>query len=276
MAGQVDLAHRPDRNALQIVQRVEAMVAARDIDVVDVQQQLGAGGLQQLGDELPLAHLVGREAYIAGHVLQHQRPAEQVLHLGDAAADMVQRRAGERHRQQIMQLAVRVGAPAQVVRHPAGLQPVGQGLELAQIGPVQRLRPGDRHRHAMHDQRVVRADALQMRQRRPAGHQVVLGNDLQPVRPHAGIHTGLEGRVMLDTQTEAEALDRGHTQDKENGAAPLALAPDPAAAVEPAPPGHRQCPLEGRPSGRRGWGYFTPISSSTRVALSTTLICQSM
>ena len=59
MTGQVDLAHACWRNRIDVVPRVEAVVDAAHIDVVDVQQQFAVRALQQFADKLPLGHLVG-------------------------------------------------------------------------------------------------------------------------------------------------------------------------------------------------------------------------
>jgi hypothetical protein len=58
------------------------MVDAADVDVVHVEQQLAATPPDQFADELPFAHLVVcAVADVAGDVLEHQWPAEHLLHL---------------------------------------------------------------------------------------------------------------------------------------------------------------------------------------------------
>jgi hypothetical protein len=57
VAGQMDLAHRVQREGGQIGAGVEAVVGGRDEDVVDVEQQPAAGAAHDLGQEIGLGQV---------------------------------------------------------------------------------------------------------------------------------------------------------------------------------------------------------------------------
>ena len=65
MAGKVDLPHPVGRDAAQEGGRIEPVIDAADMDVVDVQQQVAAGFPRQFRQELPLAHRAFREGHVA-------------------------------------------------------------------------------------------------------------------------------------------------------------------------------------------------------------------
>ena len=83
-----------------------------------------------------------------------------------------------------------------------GLGALGERLEVAEIVLVERRRRGDRQRHAVHDDRIARADAVQHLERLPAGHHVVLGDDLEPVDRRIAFE---DIGVVLRPETQAEA-----------------------------------------------------------------------
>ena len=68
----MNLPHAVLRHRIDEAMRVEAVVHARHVDVVDIEQQLAVGAARELGDEFPFAHLVAVERDIARHVLQQQ------------------------------------------------------------------------------------------------------------------------------------------------------------------------------------------------------------
>ena len=76
VAGEMELLHAFDRHAAQVRQRIEAVIDAADVHVVDVEQQVAVGALGDFAQEFPFGHVVGGEADVAGDVLQHQPAAE--------------------------------------------------------------------------------------------------------------------------------------------------------------------------------------------------------
>ena len=95
VAGEVELLNAFHRDVAKIFVGVKAMIAAADVDVVDVQQDQAIGASGQLRQKRPLRHLGAFEFGIAGNVFQHQAAAENILHLLDAFAHVPKALFGE-------------------------------------------------------------------------------------------------------------------------------------------------------------------------------------
>ena len=104
--------------ALQVGQRVEAVIDAADVDVVDVEQDGAVGALRNFAQELPFAHLGRLIGEVAGDVFQQDLPAEGVLHLTDPRHHDVQRLLGVGQGKKIVQVASFDSGPAQMIGYP--------------------------------------------------------------------------------------------------------------------------------------------------------------
>src|SRR3546814_11610938 len=89
-------------------------VGGDDDDVGGVQQEVAGGLGEHRVDEVDLVHrLEGRG--VVGDVLHRDSPAEDILRAADARRDVGDGLAGERQRQQVVELAAAVAAGAPVL-----------------------------------------------------------------------------------------------------------------------------------------------------------------
>ena len=130
--------------------------------------------------ELDLAELVTLKTQVVRRVLDRDRPADRILHLGDALADVLQRRARARERQEVGQVVAAEARPGEVLGDERRLQLADERSERAERGRVDRLGAGERERHAVQRQRVLAPDRVEPRPPRTADAHVVLGMDLEP------------------------------------------------------------------------------------------------
>ncbi len=151
--------------------------------------------------EFPLGQRRVAERHVARDVLQQDAPAEDVLHGAHPLHDVRERLLGVGQRQQVVGVAPGHAGPAQVVGDPRRLDACGERLHLAQVVAVERIGAADRHRDAVHHQRVALAHAHQVAERLAARHQVVLGEHLEPVDARGLRENGL---VVIDPQAESE------------------------------------------------------------------------
>lgn len=114
VAGEVNFADCSGRDCRQRCHGVFFMVALVDVKVVHVQQQAAAGAAREGSEEFGFAHCVVGEAHEAGDVFQQDGAAERVLHAPDPLFQQVERGVVQRQRQQVIQVAVEDGAPAEV------------------------------------------------------------------------------------------------------------------------------------------------------------------
>jgi len=138
------------------------------------------------GQKLNLFELVGR---LPGF----RDPAT----LEDKIHDVAQRLLGIRQRQQVVQIRAADAGPAQVIRNPRGLYPGRQRPDLANVVQIERRAAANRQRYAVHDERIVLANACQVVQRLATRYQVVLGDYLEPVDCRS---FGQHGLVVIGTQ----------------------------------------------------------------------------
>ena len=104
------------------------MIEARDMHVVDVEQQAAIGVLRHARNELPLAQGGFGERDVAARVFEHQGPLEDVLHDANTLDDVRERRLGERNRQQVVGVAAGHTRPADVIGHPVRANGVRERL----------------------------------------------------------------------------------------------------------------------------------------------------
>ena len=153
-------------------------------------------------EELPLGHGRVGEADVGAGVLQHERPFQEFLHGADAVGDVGQRLLVERHGQQVVGVEAGHAGPAQVVGNPAGLDGVGQALELVEVVEVERIGAADRQRDAVHDDGVALGDLFEDVARPAAGVHEVFGDDLEPVHRRVVVE---DVRKVDGAQADAEA-----------------------------------------------------------------------
>src|SRR5215469_8041502 len=98
------------RNALsgdsgEVGRGVEAMVECIHVDVVDIEQDTAVGGLGHAREKFPFAHRRFAIREVARDILDKNRTLENILNGADSARDVLERRLGERQRQQVVEVA---------------------------------------------------------------------------------------------------------------------------------------------------------------------------
>ncbi|OFA09152.1 hypothetical protein DUPY_01440 [Duganella phyllosphaerae] len=181
VTAQVQFAHRGGRDRLQGGQRIFAVVALVDIQVVDVEQQAAAGARGQRRQELRFAHAVPVEPGVGGHVLQQQLPLQQVLHLVHAFAQQVERGGVQRQGQQVVQVAVAYRAPAQVFGHQARCDAAHQCAHALEMLCGKSPCRAQAQPHAMQADRIIAPQLLQHMPVAAGLVEIVFGVDFEPV-----------------------------------------------------------------------------------------------
>ena len=201
VAGEVELPNARLRQAAQESQRIEIMIEGADIDIVDVEQDLAVGALAEFGDELPLREFRHGIGNVARDILQHEPVAEVVLHAPHPLGDVVERFLGVGQGQKIVHVGAAQAGEAEMVGYPHRLYAVDQGLQIGEIGGIERIDRADRHRHTMQRHRIVAADAAEPLKRVAARDHVVLRQRLKPA--HLA-RAGSDLLVMLVAQSQPE------------------------------------------------------------------------
>ena len=207
--GEMDLAHPVLGNARQIVCRIEAVIEGRDIDVVDVEQQVAIGPPRQFGQEVPFVHGIGGEGDIGRGVFQGDTPSQDILHMDDPRRHMVQGFLGQGQGQQIVQVDAVGAGPAQMVGDDRRVDQVGQRLEVLEIIVIQRVGRADRQRHPMHGHGTAFAHGHQVAQRHAAHGHEVFRDDFKPVdAAQVFVPVGAENiREVLRPQAEPKTFE---------------------------------------------------------------------
>ena len=68
MAGDMDLRDAFGRNAVDVIERIEAVILRRDVDIVYVEQNSAVGALDDFVQEFPLGHFGNVKFGIAADV----------------------------------------------------------------------------------------------------------------------------------------------------------------------------------------------------------------
>jgi len=202
VARKVNLLHALRGDGIQVLERIELVIDRAHVDVVDVEQNQAIGARGDLAQKLPLCQAGIAEPDVARDVLQQDAAAEEILHGAHALDDIGERLLGIRKRQQVVRVAPGDAGPAEVVRDPGRLDALRERLELAQILAIERCAAADRQRYAVHRERIALADTHQIVQRPATGHQVILGQHLEPVDRGAGCEDRL---IVRDAQSQSEA-----------------------------------------------------------------------
>ena len=125
----MDLLDTPGGQAAQIVQRIEAMVTRANVDVVDVEQQQAVGAFRHFSQKIPFAAIGGAKADIARRIFDQDPPPQIILHAADIVDDALQCRCIIGQRQQIMAVMSVDTGPAQMIRNPKRIDPIGERLQ---------------------------------------------------------------------------------------------------------------------------------------------------
>ncbi|CFP30612.1 Uncharacterised protein [Bordetella pertussis] len=219
VAGEMDLAHRRQRQARQVGARVEAVVDRADVHVVDVQQQSAAGARDQFAQELRLVDVRGLEAHVGGGVFEQDGLAQALLELVDVGADAAQRRIVVHDGQQVVEIAAIVARPGQVLGDAVGRIAALQLAVPRQQARIERVVPAQRQPDPVHRDGVALAQPRQLRVRGSAGHHVVFGVDLEEPEigrlfDQRGIVLGLEAQACPGGQAwRRTGRARGHGRD---------------------------------------------------------------
>ena len=115
------------------IQRIEFVVHAADIDVVDIEQNQAVGTSCNLTQEFPLGDLGVPVGYIARYILEQNAPAENVLHRPHPFNDIRERLFRVRQWQQVVHVAAGNASPAQMIGNPQWLHSRREGLDLRKI-----------------------------------------------------------------------------------------------------------------------------------------------
>ena len=85
MAGDVKLGHALRRNGVQIIERIETVVARGDIDIIDIQQDAAIGPLHHFGQKFPLGHFRNMKLRVAADVFHRDGHFQKIARLADFA-----------------------------------------------------------------------------------------------------------------------------------------------------------------------------------------------
>src|SRR6267154_4291007 len=164
--------------------------------------------------ELPLREARVTEGDVARNVLEEDPSPEDVLHRAHALRDVLERLLGVGQRQQVVSVASRHTGPAQMIGDPRRLHTPRELLHLLEVAAIERRAAADRHRYAVHRERITLAHAHQVMQRLAARHQIVFGEDLEPVDGGA---IGKDRFVVIDPQAKTETERRGLQHGRRRG-----------------------------------------------------------
>ena len=132
--------HLPDamvRDVVEVFVGIEMVVLRGDVNVVHVEQNAAVGALDDLAEKFPLGHLRGVELGVAADVLDQNRHLDVIAHFADFSRDVLRRREGVRHGQQVVRVASVDAAPAKMIGKPRRVRALDEALELAQVLAVE-------------------------------------------------------------------------------------------------------------------------------------------
>lgn len=218
------------------------MVALVHIQVIDIEQQAAAAAAHQFRQELRLAHGIVGKTQVSGDILQQDRPFQHILHPPHSGAQQIEGGAIQGQRQQIVELPLRHGAPAQVFRHEGGLDALGHGAHALQVHLGKTARGTQAQAHAMQADRVILAQGLQHMMIPARRLQIIFSVYFQPA--HLG-PARQEVAVVHGAQADAgKGLDgRRHGQAADAYGCVAGLAALPALMGLTEPPACSHVPL---------------------------------
>src|SRR6202008_98725 len=107
----MDFAHLVEGEIREIIQCRVAVIAGRNENVVDIEQQSAASTTHNGTDEIRLAHARIFEGNVSRRILQQNLLTERVLDLVNVRAHMVKRGLGVRQRQEVVEKRRLMGGP---------------------------------------------------------------------------------------------------------------------------------------------------------------------
>ena len=146
--------------------RISAVIAARDKDIVHVQQKPASRAACHLGQKRGLGDRGLGKAQIAGRVLQQHAPPQHRLHRIDMVTDQGQCLVRIGQWQQIVQILCPVARPGQMFGKAGRVQPANQCLQPIQMLAVQGTFAADRQADPV-DRDHHRRDHRRRRDHRP-------------------------------------------------------------------------------------------------------------
>ena len=192
------------------------MIDGGDIDVVHVEQEPAAGAVDDLAQELDLAHGRVLEGDIGRGILQQHLAPERLLHLVDVVGDAGKRLVVVGNRQKIVEIDAVMGRPGEMLGEQRRLVAVDHALQAREMLAVERPGAADRQRHAMQRERRAQAKLGQHAMRRAAVAHIVLGMHLEEAEPVIGVER-LFGMLRLESDADARGRDRGVAGDVPGG-----------------------------------------------------------
>ena len=147
----MDLHHAVGGDATEEVGRVGAVVAGVDAGVVHVEQEPRAAPREDLVQEVGLVHLRRARVGVPGDVLDGDRQAEGVLEQTHAVSHHTDGLAGERERQEVVEVRAVHGDEAEVVAMPGRPRRLQEGAQRPQEGRVRRLGVAEAEAEAVGD-----------------------------------------------------------------------------------------------------------------------------
>jgi hypothetical protein len=206
--GDVQVAHAVQRQPVEEIQRIVAVVYGVDDDVVHVEQQVAVGGFEHRGDELRLGHFRSR-LRVVGDVLQRDAQAQLVLNDADALGDVAHRVLGEGNRHQVVEVAELVPAGGEVLGVIANAVGIQESAQIPQEIAVQGSWPPDVERQAVADEGLGLGPLAQdVPEGAPEVHPV-LGGDFEKIHLVAGARCLRERAQKSPPQTQARTTNVG-------------------------------------------------------------------
>ena len=153
-AGQMDFSDMLEGEGGQVGARVETMIGRRDQDVAHVEQQAAAGPSRDLADEFGLGNRAFPENHIGRGVFEQHAAPERLLRLIDVVAHFSQRFRRVGQRQQVVEIAVVMAGPGQMLGKKARLVALGEGGQAPEMLAIERPRRADRQADAVQRQWV--------------------------------------------------------------------------------------------------------------------------
>src|SRR6185295_1911398 len=96
-AGKMELPDMPACNAVDVGERIPAVVRTAHVDIVDVEEDAAAGALGKGVQKLGLGHLRAAVLDVRRRVLEQDAAPEKLLHLRHSYSDVREGFLGVRH-----------------------------------------------------------------------------------------------------------------------------------------------------------------------------------
>src|SRR5580692_9699326 len=181
MPGDMDLRHAFRRDAIDVGQRVEAVILRRNVDIVYVEKNSAVGALGDFVQKFPLGHFGDVKFGVAADVLDRHGNLNEVAHLADFLRGDARRFKSVGHGQQVVRVAAIDAAPAEVVGKPGSLGALDQGFQAPQMLTIRSFRGTEVHRDAVLHHLVLFQNLIEDAQRAAAIDHEIFGYDFEPL-----------------------------------------------------------------------------------------------